>query len=750
MHVSPSQISAFRRCELRWWWQTIAGFKAPETKSQRLGKEIHAELEAYLKGGPTPKNPIALAGINRLPSPADVDPLDVEFGFLLDIGPVPFFGFIDLREPKRGRITDHKTTSDFGYMKTSVELFHDPQAVVYGVVGHTPRILEGPVEYAGQENVYKVAPCFSARQEFRHVYYRTREAPRAEESGVVLHPGDLESNFRAVLKTVYRMEEAASLTSPTQVRTNLSACDDYGGCPHRVRCANIGHPVMGSMSGVFNLKPQVQGEQKMAMSPLALLASRKATQSPNAVTEALNRIQSMTPEQHAEKVAGNEAELRVMAAFASTDTVTQASLPPEFSALFGRGLLKLDGDAATLTDIGIQVRQILLRGGLKPAVPSVKDRLHLLSPRLTKAYNEGASVVSEIVSEIQTVLAESDDGSVTAATREVFVGMVSDAQGWLARQVPKDVQIDFDSLEPIFLESEAGDGTTVSTFWMEKTGRILDKEPVTGQMGMEDGKAYLFESGVVLVRSATLAGLFGTQAQKVEILLKKGAGSSINPPDGVGEDAPDDEVAPVKKSEGLILPDGRDAKKLPKKDLGEAHLKLFEDVLEGHPAIKIYKTVTNLPEKGKTIERYLEDVALILKLRDGIEKGLDLEGLKALVAPAPAAAPAVAPAVAPAAAPAAPLVLYIDCRPMRRGIVDLADFLRPFEDAVAEESQLPDYLGKPFKDGQKAVVSKLAIARNRGELNFPDAIYCPKTHPAFSEATGWLTRFATEIVRPCY
>ena len=100
-------------------------------------------------------------------------------------------------------------------------------------------------------------------------------------------------------------------------------------------------------------------EQKKP-SGLAALMSSKAAVGTTSAAAALAKLQSTTPEQHADKIKGIEAEATVMAAFIGTDgPVPSASVPGEFSALFGRGLLKMDGENLFLTDLGKSVRTVL-------------------------------------------------------------------------------------------------------------------------------------------------------------------------------------------------------------------------------------------------------------------------------------------------------------------------------------------------------------------------------------------------------
>ena len=49
-HVSASQITTFRDCERKWYFEKIVGLTRPSTGSTELGSAVHAVLEGYLRG----------------------------------------------------------------------------------------------------------------------------------------------------------------------------------------------------------------------------------------------------------------------------------------------------------------------------------------------------------------------------------------------------------------------------------------------------------------------------------------------------------------------------------------------------------------------------------------------------------------------------------------------------------------------------------------------------------------------------
>lgn len=876
-HVSPSQITAFRRCALRWWWQTIAGFRSPETASQKLGKAIHAELEAYLKNGEMPTNRVALSGITRLPNPEDVDEMDVEFGFELQVDgmPVPVIGFIDLKEPAANRVSDHKTTSNFQYAKSADELEGDPQSVVYCTVGAEPEIVGDPIPWGTDKVVYPVVPTWRGPIKFRHIYYRTQGGAISTEREVQYRTQEqLQRQMDGLVRVTQRMAHAAAEDNPAKVDVNLSACDDYGGCPHRARCAALGHEVFGAMSGLYRPKTMrtegttMQGiEQKK--SPLALLKSKGAGNSEANVAAALNRLQTTTPEQYADGIANVEGEVRVCQAFASGAGRTNADLLPgdAVAGLVARGLFKLDGKVLTPTDLGGKVVAVLLARGIvanqaapatpasapatppatpakaggllgrlksggaapaAPAKPTDLQRLRDLSPKLTAAWNVASgdpTVEAEKVLEDIAAILESGtpDGSIDAKSREIFEGMVGDAIAEIERRrtpppepetapegtdntgdtgeddIP-EIVIEIETLESLFIENEDKTGPKVGDWWKERFGVTIEDATAVGRMGLDDGDAYKMDNGLVLMITDEISGVLcppellerfsgasPAAAPAAPAAPVQGAGSAINPPDGVKSDTPDSELPETGKNKGgrpvlgPVLPDGTNVRKLGKKELVDAHKALFGE-LEGSPAVKVYRGASKLPEKRPVVEDFYADIELMLALlkanADGTDPAAAVQGLQDAATggdnppETPAAAPRSATPVTPArtVAPVAPVAtkapepptggehavqgfrLFIGCRPMRGGqdVVELADFLRPFEEAVAAEDQIAHIMDKPYKDGIKATVVKLQIAYNRSELALPPAIYVPRDHPAAGEAVAFLTRFAVEIVRVCY
>jgi RecB family exonuclease len=232
--LSASQVKTFKDCNLSWYFAYIEGKRSPDTASTKLGKEVHAELEAWGRDGKAPTNPIAAAGMHHAPPPGIGT---VEQAIELSTPNSPWRGFIDrIWGVDRGLavdafttphalILDFKTSANIAkYAKTAEELAEDAQANLYAFWAFL-RLRD-----AGY------APT-TAKVSGRWVYLATRGKPAAK-------PVDFCFDRSRVSDVVYQLDatgaEIQKLYSirpkAEDVAFNTNHCDSWGGCAHKAYC----------------------------------------------------------------------------------------------------------------------------------------------------------------------------------------------------------------------------------------------------------------------------------------------------------------------------------------------------------------------------------------------------------------------------------------------------------------------------------------------------------------------------------
>lgn len=218
-HWSPSAISTFQSCHRKWAWSRIGGVKQSSTRSQELGNKVHSQLENYLKGNSLdfsqPSGEIAACGTHLLPEPSP--DLEVEKSVRFTYNGVGFQGRMDLVTRDFGKITiwDHKTTSDFGYIKNQQVLATDNQAVVYAAWG-----------FQSAEQV-----------ELRWNYFRTRKPHQARSVVLPMVQEQTHAAMEQLTCTARSMELTLdSGQQPLDLPYNPAECEKWGGCPYRHLC----------------------------------------------------------------------------------------------------------------------------------------------------------------------------------------------------------------------------------------------------------------------------------------------------------------------------------------------------------------------------------------------------------------------------------------------------------------------------------------------------------------------------------
>lgn len=255
-HLSASQLKTADECPRKWYWQKIIGVRVPETGAMTLGKAIHSELEGWARGSDAPLSPLAAAGLVHLPPRSEAllaeSPLEQPS---LTLRGIPFLGYIDLAAPPGAwrdvpAIVDHKTTSDFRWAKTPDALSTDPQAVAYARWAAMRYYGAGLAE--GAIDAHPATDTGDRTVDVRFVYYRTRGAIATKPVDVTFKVRDLAPQWERFGKTVDAMKRYAEVpeTEARAVPANLSACDMFGGCPHRARCGAIARPTARPGTGI--------------------------------------------------------------------------------------------------------------------------------------------------------------------------------------------------------------------------------------------------------------------------------------------------------------------------------------------------------------------------------------------------------------------------------------------------------------------------------------------------------------------
>lgn len=246
---SPSQISAFSRCERRWFFGTILGVEQPQNPYQAIGEEGHNRVQSYIVAGVDPgKDDLAdvvRSGLLFLPPAGSVPSENVEKWIRVskDLNlPVDVVGQVDFEEPSEHRITDFKFRGRKASCAKPAHMYDDPQALTYAYEYMIRRSPLGPIR-------------------FRHLNFIREGGPAVPVEISYTDQQNLAHRFdRVVRAPMWKMAEASKADKASDLPPNREACDDYGGCPFRGVClasevqqhTNPGVP-MPSLADLFKI-----------------------------------------------------------------------------------------------------------------------------------------------------------------------------------------------------------------------------------------------------------------------------------------------------------------------------------------------------------------------------------------------------------------------------------------------------------------------------------------------------------------
>jgi hypothetical protein len=256
--VSPSQIATYRLCPRKWGWDKLNGIKAPPNAFAEKGNRVHAVGASWSEDGTeidlnTEEGKIFAPGVKYLPPPG-VGLVEQTFRFRTSIA--SYIGIWDLLVPTSvdgellsptmlPQVYDHKTTSDFKWMKHAAELMEDVQSNIYAIAA-----LAASRAFFEQ---FEIAP----RAQLNWIYYRANEKrpgarhvqlyvlpdghaipdrPKgvARENFGVLYESVLMKNFAGIEQTAQEMlDHRRAKRKAMDLDINVTGCNAYGGCFYR-------------------------------------------------------------------------------------------------------------------------------------------------------------------------------------------------------------------------------------------------------------------------------------------------------------------------------------------------------------------------------------------------------------------------------------------------------------------------------------------------------------------------------------
>ena len=742
-HVSASQVKTHRRCARKWWFEKIVGYRSPTTPAAELGRAIHAELETYLTTGEKPASPIARAGLSHLPSHEDNILVEAEFS-LKDGLSKKAIGFIDLVEVDARRVTDHKTTSDFKWAKGEYELASDPQAILYSQYADAS-LFEGDGDI-----------------EFRHVYYRTRGTPASMTTSVVLSPDTLAEGFAGVAHTVNEMVEHAVAPSAKEVSYNAQACRDFGGCPFRGECAKLGVKTYGELSSLFAPKSEKKketregkgGKESMGFLDKIGKKSRGTKGNKRGRDQVVSMIKLLSPE-------SNDEEL------ASLDVA---------------GLLKLEKHLSSK-----RAKKVFLEAYVNPPDGTPMDRrVEVALAQKAKVKKEGRDVQVTLEGHIRTDAKHAanplgvlpDGRNIRKLKKKELVvaywdcfNSLDDAQraAWYSVSTIK---------EDVLLAAETGDAPSVSTAELRGDLRIVSDILLTASSSDAVSEEYQKVQKAIVERQVDHPGILakvrprkpappkvarparvpkpkiikrlpdslgGTQLSKIRALDYPGVFRKV-----VFEAYPEDSL------DGWVALSGQEGHVL-------ADQQLLQWVYDGCPDKHKIKR-TNIKNALCSFLTFVHNGQVVPAEGAGqhFEQGRDPEfvnsneEVEALpvsesAAPSPAtvesdeedntgiAGDSMSEATSTASASA---TLYVGCLPLNQQVTFLHDFLRSYQERVAEDAVVPHYGLIKYNEGPKRVAALLRQEMHEGTLALPAALVCDPSLPC--------SNVVLEVLKPHY
>ena len=225
LRLSATRVKQFVECPRKWHLYAVCGWEGPvEVQAYNpafaFGTELHMIAENWLKKGTPPPATDAgrlfAKGAKYWPAPRTPGVV-VEQRFTTG----NFRGAIDvLIEGETPIVGDHKTIGDFKGAMDAEALSNDIQAIAYG--HHVAQSRDA-------ENVT-----------LRWVYYRKNGAAATRKVEVTLPRSHLIEGWEKIMIECKKMvDQYEERKYPQEIEGNKEACNNYGGCEFRARCAQV-------------------------------------------------------------------------------------------------------------------------------------------------------------------------------------------------------------------------------------------------------------------------------------------------------------------------------------------------------------------------------------------------------------------------------------------------------------------------------------------------------------------------------
>lgn len=261
--VSVSQIESFDPsvyggCNRRWWFRRVAREKEGEKEPAALGVQLHNKLEHYLRNGDMTvieDSDIIMAGFRFLPRPGRDLLLEWEFGQLvgtdkygpvvspINLADVPVIGKADCAHERGEWVTDD---GDVVPEEGMVEIIDWKSTKRINDKTTNGRLMRGIAKSADalanthQMRAYAaLAVCRWPKAKtvrLSHGYFQTEWPREAEKRSKPVDAAGAMDRFLASTPLVEQMKLTAQAEKVTDVEPTYSACDAFGGCPHRKMC----------------------------------------------------------------------------------------------------------------------------------------------------------------------------------------------------------------------------------------------------------------------------------------------------------------------------------------------------------------------------------------------------------------------------------------------------------------------------------------------------------------------------------